>query len=101
MIQAQIFIDADELKGVKTLEDFIIHFLIKHKIAGATVFRGRLGFGENQQMKRPFDLFSFDEIPLLITFIDEEDKVKKMLTELRKEWKGGLITTHKVEVWNK
>ena len=101
MLQAQIFIDADELKGTQTLQDYIMHFLIKHKVKGATVFRGRFGFGEGQLMKRPNDLFSFDETPLMITFIDEEEKVKQTLTALRSEWKGGLILTHQVEEWTK
>lgn len=101
MIQAQIFIDADELRATQPLQDFIMQFLIKQKISGATVFRGRLGFGENQHLKRPNDFFSFDETPMMITFIDEDEKIKTALTELRKVWGGGFIVTHKVEKWNK
>ncbi len=100
MIQAQIYIDADELKGTKPLQDFILQFLIKEKIQGATVFRGRFGFGKNQQLKRPNELFSFDETPLMIMFIDEDEKIKSTLTALRKVWKGGLVITHQVEEWN-
>lgn len=100
MLQAQIFIDADELKGTQPLQEFILQFLIKQNIKGATVFRGRFGFGANQHMKRPNDLFSFDETPLMITFADESEKVRIALTELRKVWKGGFILTHQVEAWN-
>lgn len=99
MLQAQIFIDADELRGTQLLADFIMQVLISHKIKGATVLRGRFGFGENQHLKRPHELFSFDETPLLITFIDEAEKVKTALTALRREWQGGFIVTHAVEKW--
>ena len=99
MLQAQIYIDKDELIGSRSLYEFILHFLANHKIAGATAFRGLIGFGLNQQMKRPFDLFSFDEVPMMITFIDEDEKVKSVLTALREVWNGGLIVTHQVECW--
>lgn len=100
MLKAEIFIDADDLIGGQTLQEFILHFIAKHKIIGATVFRGRLGFGKNQLVQRPNDLFSFDETPVLITFIDETEKINTVLTELRKVWKGGFIITQQVEAWN-
>jgi uncharacterized protein len=99
MMQAQIYIDKDELKGSQSLEDFIIGFLIQHKVKGATGFRGQFGFGSNQYLKRPDTLFSFDEPPMMITFIDEDEKVKEVLTALRKEMKGGLIFSIPVQIW--
>jgi PII-like signaling protein len=98
MLQAQIFIDKDELHGSQQLYDFIFKFLIRHKIKGATAFRGQIGFGPNQHLQRPDSLFSFDEPPMMITFIDETEKVKNVIALLRKEVKNGLITTHAVEV---
>jgi uncharacterized protein len=99
MIQAQIFIDADDLKGTQLVYEFILQFLIVKNIKGATVFRGRLGYGENQRLNRPNDLFSFDETPMMVTFIDDDEKVRTVLTELRNQYKGGFIVTHQVEKW--
>lgn len=99
MIQAQIFIDAGDLKETQSVYEFILQFLIKQNIKGATVFKGRLGYGENQHLNRPNDLFSFDETPMMITFIDNDEKVKTVLTELRNQYKGGFIVTHQVEKW--
>ncbi|MGZ3918647.1 MAG: DUF190 domain-containing protein [Bacteroidia bacterium] len=99
MLQAQIFFDKDELKDTQSLYEFILQFLIKQKIKGATVFQGKLGYGENQRLNRPEALFSFDETPMMITFIDEEEKVKSALTALRKEVKRGFIVTNKVDAW--
>jgi PII-like signaling protein len=99
MLQAQIYIDKDELHGLQPLHEFIFKFLIKHKIKGATAFRGQIGFGPNQHMKRPDELFSFDEPPMMITFIDEEKKVKEVLQQLRKVMKNGLVITNPVEIW--
>src|SRR3954471_2475697 len=99
MLQAQIYIDKDELHGMQPLFEYIIKFLIKHKIRGATAFRGTIGFGPNQHMKRPDDLFSFDEPPMMITFIDDDEKVKDVLVRLRKEVKNGIFITHSVVAW--
>lgn len=97
MLQAQIFIDKDEVFGAQPLYEFIVQFLLRQKIAGATAFRGVIGFGEHHQVKRPDSLFSFDEPPMLITFIDEDDKVTNALTALRKRVNSGFIVVSKVE----
>jgi len=99
MVQAQIFIDKDELHAERKLYEFIMEFLLSKKVAGATAFEGLIGFGPNHQMQRPGRLFSFDEPPMMIVFIDEDEKAKQVIHELRKEFQGGLIITGQVEVW--
>lgn len=99
MLQAQIYIDKDDLNGTQPLYEFILKFLIKHKIAGATVFEGKAGYGGNKRVNSPSDLFSFDNSPMMITFIDDSEKVRSVLTELRKEVKGGFIVTNPVQKW--
>ncbi|MBS1634384.1 MAG: DUF190 domain-containing protein [Bacteroidetes bacterium] len=98
MIQAQIFIDKDEIYQDKLLYNFIMEFLLHQDISGATAFNGFMGFGANQQLKQPNRLFSFDEEPMLITFIDDDAKVLKALKELRTLTKAGYIVTNPVEV---
>lgn len=98
MLQAQIFFDRDELKGTKPLHQFIMQLMLEHGIAGATSFRGETGFGRHHRLKQPENHFSFDDVPMLITFIDEDKKVKEALTELRKQYRGGFIVTHSVEM---
>jgi len=97
MLQAQIYIDKDEVYGAQPLYEFIMRFLIRHKIAGATAFRGQIGFGVHHQLKRPDSWFSFDEPPMLITFIDDDEKVRHALKALRKEISSGFIVVNQVE----
>lgn len=99
MIQAQIYIDQEKMKGSKPLHQYIMHLLMENGIAGATAFTGFSGFGKHQRLKQPGLRFSFDETPMLITFIDEERKVNAALNELRKEYRGGFIVTHTVTQW--
>jgi len=100
MLQAQIFIDKNEFVGGQPLHEFIMQFLIKQQIKGATAFTGSSGYMDNSPLKRPFELFSFDEIPLLITFIDEADKVTQTLNALRAITPVGFIVVHEVQIWN-
>lgn len=98
MTQVQIFIDKDDLIGSKYVSDFIMKFLLENDISGATMFKGWMGFGKNHVLKKPNDIFSFDETPLLITFIDNDEKVDSVLLGLRKEYEGGLIVKNIVQV---
>jgi PII-like signaling protein len=99
MKQASIFFDKDKYSNDKPMAEYLMEFLMDQGIIGATVFRGDAGFGENHQIKRPGRLFSFDEPPMLITFIDSDERVTKALTALRKKIKTGFIVVTPVEVW--
>ncbi|WP_291908989.1 DUF190 domain-containing protein [Chitinophaga sp. CB10] len=99
MLQAQLFIDRDDMHGSQPLYEFIMHLLLHSNIKGATAYRGVMGFGANQQMKRPDQIFSFDEPPIMITFIDDEQKVQDVLRALRQEFTGGFIVTHQVHLF--
>ncbi len=99
MKQVQIFFDKDKYKEDKPMTDYIMEFLADNHVLGATAFRGELGFGESQRIKRPGRLFSFDEPPMVITFVDEDEKVHKVLTAFRKKVKSGFIIVTSVEIW--
>src|SRR6185369_5960879 len=99
MTQAQIFIDKDDLYNDRKLHEFVMEFLLSRKVLGATSFEGFSGFGPDHQLQRPDRLFSFDEPPMVITFVDEDDKARAVVKELRDIFKGGLIVTSQVERW--
>ncbi len=100
LLQAQIFFEKDELHGMQTMHEFIMQFLHKRNLKGATLLEAKSGFKENERVFKPNELFSFDDVPMLIIFIDEEHTVKNTLTELMKEVKGLFITTHPVQHWS-
>jgi PII-like signaling protein len=99
MKQVQIFFDKDKFKDNKPMADYIMEFLAENDMLGATAFRGELGFGENHKINRPGRLFSFDEPPMVVTFIDQEEKVNKVLTAFRKKVKSGFIVVSTVDIW--
>jgi PII-like signaling protein len=99
MLQAQIFLDKDQWKGNQQLYHFVLEFLIHQKIKGATVFEGIAGFGKKHYIQNPYGLFSFDDLPIMITFVDQEEKIRQVLSLLRQEMNAGYIITHQVEIW--
>ena len=99
MKQASIYFDKDKYYSDKPMADYLMEFLGEQEVIGATLFRGEAGIGENHQVKRPGRLFSFDDPPMMITFIDEDERVNKVLTALRKKVKSGFIVVNQVEVW--
>lgn len=99
MLQAQIYIDKDEMYDDNLLYTVIMEVLIKNDMNGATAINGFMGFGVTQKIKKPTQLFSFDEVPTIITFIDEDEKVINVIKEIRKLGTNGTIVTHHVDVY--
>ena len=99
MKQARIYFHKDKYFQDKPMADYLMEFLQDQNVLGATLFRGEAGFGESRTIKRPGQLFSFDDPPMVIVFIDEDQKVDKALAALRKRVKTGFIAVSKVEIW--
>ncbi len=67
-------------------------------LAGATVFRGPMGFGKSSRLHTTKILqLSFDS-PLVIEIVDSEEKINSFLPALDEMMKGGLVTLEKARV---
>ena len=66
-------------------------------IAGATVFRGIEGYGASTLIHKRHLLFSSDR-PIMVTVIDTEEKVGKLIPALDEMVNEGLIAMSEVEV---
>ena len=66
-------------------------------IAGATVFRGIEGYGASTLIHKRHLLFSSDR-PIMVTVIDSEEKISKLLPALDEMVSEGLIAMSEVEV---
>ena len=97
MLEAKIFIDDSDIYKAEQMVDYVVRFLLQHKIKGATVFGGRIGFGKHHHLYNPGLIGSTDSIPLMVLFIDEDDKVKSLLPELKNIISDSLIVFNKTE----
>lgn len=90
------FGEADKWKD-KPLYRAIIEKCRELDIAGATVFRGIEGYGASTLIHRSHLLFSSDA-PIMVSVIDTEEKVQKLIPFLDEVVDQGLIAMSAVEV---
>ena len=76
----------------------IVDLLRRRRFAGATVFRGRLGFGAGGRVHEEHAFSIREDTPIIIECIDTEEKVKSVLPEIDRLIGGGLITLERVRV---
>jgi len=60
-------------------------------IAGATVYRGILGYGAHKRIHKHHAITLSSDDPILITIIDEEEKIDKLLAALDSIVTGGCL----------
>jgi uncharacterized protein len=82
----------------KPLYEAIVHLLRQRNFAGATVFRGILGFGATAVVHTEKVLRLSLDLPLVIECVDTEEKIQQILPELDKMIGGGLITLERAHV---
>jgi|SRR5215472_2872416 len=90
------FGEADKWKD-KPLYRAIVEKCRELDIAGATVFRGIEGYGASTLIRRSHLLFSSDA-PIMVSVIDTEDKVQKLIPFLDEVVDQGLIAMSAVDV---
>ena len=67
-------------------------------LAGATVLRGPMGFGQSSQLHTAKILRLSVDLPLIIEIVDGEDNINKLLPALEQMIGSGLVTLEKVQV---
>jgi uncharacterized protein len=81
----------------KPLYEAIVMKCRELDIAGATVFRGIEGYGASTLIHKKHMLWSSDA-PIMVSVIDTEDKIRKLLPVLDEMVDEGLIAMSDVEV---
>ena len=67
-------------------------------LAGATVLRGPMGFGQSHQLHTANILDLSGNLPLVIEIVDDELKLRTFVASLVQMHDIGLVTLEKVEV---
>jgi PII-like signaling protein len=82
----------------KPLYEEIVDILRKQKYAGATVFRGILGFGASSRVHREHIFGLSLDVPIVIECVESEERIRAILPELDKIISGGMITLERARV---
>ena len=94
----RVFIGEDAKVHHRALYKAIIHTARELGLAGATVLRGRMGFGHSGRIHSTKIVDSPENLPLIVEIVDTEDKIKAFLPVLDAIMPGGLVTLEKVQV---
>ena len=84
--------------GGKPLYEAIVHLLRQRGFAGATVFRGIMGFGASAGIHTEKVLRLSLDLPIVVECVETEQKIQAVLPELDRMIGGGLITLERARV---
>lgn len=94
----RIHIGERDKHGGKPLYEAIVHLLRARGFAGATVFRGIMGFGATAAVHTEKVLRLSLDLPIVIETVETEEKIQALLPELDGMIGGGLITLERARV---
>ena len=97
-ILLRIFIGESDRWEHKPLYEAIVLRARELQLAGATVTRGLMGFGQDSRLHTAKILRLSMDLPLVIEIVDSEEKINAFLPELEKMIGGGLVTMEQVKV---
>lgn len=89
--------ERDKFEG-KPLYAAIVELLRKKQYAGATVYRGIMGFGASSKIHTDrLEVLSLD-LPVVVECIDTADRIDAILPDIDTMIGGGLITLERANV---
>lgn len=91
------FGESDKWHG-KPLHEAIVSKCQEMGIAGATVFRGIEGYGSSTRIRHSSHWKFSQDAPIMLSIIDREEQIAKLLPHLDEMVDEGLIAISDVEV---
>ena len=94
----RIFVGESDRCGSQPLYQSIVLKARELNLAGATVLRGPMGFGQSSRLHTAKILDLSDDLPFVIEIVDAEEKINAFLPILDGMMASGLVTLEKVWV---
>ncbi|MCB2220358.1 MAG: DUF190 domain-containing protein [Bacteroidetes bacterium] len=94
----RIFIGADDTLKGKPLYEEIVKKAREINLAGATVFRGIMGFGAASRIHTAKVLRLSEDLPIVVEIVDEPERIDLIIPFLDETVKEGLITRENITV---
>jgi uncharacterized protein len=89
--------ESDRWQG-KPLYEAIVTEARRHGLAGATVWKGYIGFGAHSRVHTASVLRLSEDLPIVIEVVDAPEKIEAFLTVLDGMVTEGLVTVERAEV---
>jgi PII-like signaling protein len=91
------FTEADKWQG-EPLHEAIVAKCQELGLAGAIVYRGLEGFGASTRIYHARTLSFSKDAPIMVSVIDTEDQIQKLIPHLDRMISGGLVASSGVRV---
>ncbi len=79
------------------LHEGVVRRLLSAHITGATVLRGVMGYGKHGKVHQTRLFGVSDDRPMVIVAIDEAERIRAVLPEIKAMVPEGLITLQEIE----
>lgn len=89
--------ESDQWNGEALYEAILKRFRVMD-IAGATVYRGILGYGSKGHVHKSGKLPFSHDLPIMISVVDSEEKLAKAIVEVEAMMQDGLIVLSDVDI---
>jgi len=97
-ILLRIFINENSHYKGRNLLEFIIEEAKKQNLAGATAFRGVMGYQSGTKIQTATILRLSENMPIVIEIVDTEVKIQAFLPFLKEVVQDGLVTTEAANI---
>lgn len=94
----RIFVGEDDEHDGRPLYQAIVELLRREGLAGATVFRGIMGFGRSSVVHSAKVLRLSEDLPIVIECVDRAGNIERVLPALDDLIDEGLVTIEHAEV---
>ena len=96
MMKLTIFVGSDDRYEHRSLHDAVLTMLHESGIAGATLTKGCMSYGNGRRMHSDLNEITMENLPLIIEAVDESRKIESAaarIAEIMDE--QGLIEIHR------
>ena len=94
----RVFVGESERHHNHPLYESIVLKARDMHMAGATVLRGHLGYGQSQHLHTQKILRLSDDLPVIVEIVDKPEKIDAFVTALDDMMTRGLVTVEPVRV---
>jgi uncharacterized protein len=94
----RIFTSVADRCGLEPLYQAIVLRARERHLAGATVLRGLLGFGQSATLHQGHLFSLVQDVPVVVELVDSEEKINSFLPILDEMMESGLVTLEAVKI---
>jgi uncharacterized protein len=93
----RIFMGEDERYRGKPLFEAVVVAARDHGLAGATVFKGFMGYAPNADISSSGVLRLAENLPVVVDIVDDAERIRAFLPFLRRAVRTGIVICSEVE----